>query len=283
VRPRTYGEVVRYLTGHFFKPLHNAPIDQITRRDVAARLTKITLENGNITASRARIALSGFYVWAMGQGLAESNPVIGTTQPQEGKPRERVLDDAELAAIWRAAGDDAYGKVVKLLILTGCRRQEVGGMRWSELDLEKGSWSLPPERTKNGRAHVLPLMPLALKIIQSVQERVTRDHLFGTRSSGGFSDWGHAKADLDQRLGTTVRPWRLHDLRRTCASRLCDLGVAPHVVETILNHQSGHRGGVAGIYNRSNYANEVRAALALWSDYLRTLVEGGERKVITIR
>ena len=278
VRPRTYGEIVRYLTGHFFKPLHNAPIDQITRKDVAARLTKITLENGSITASRARIALSGFYVWAMGQGLAELNPVIGTTQPQEGKPRERVLDDGELAAIWRAAGDDAYGKVVKLLILTGCRRQEVGGMRWSELDLEKGSWSLPPERTKNGRAHMLPLMPLALSIIELVPRH--RDHLFGTRSAGGFSDWGHARAALDQRL--TVKPWRLHDLRRTCATRLCDLGVAPHVVETILNHQSGHRSGTAGIYNRSSYANEVKAALALWSDYLRTLVEGGERKVITI-
>jgi integrase len=282
VRPRTYGEVVRYLTGHFFKPLHNAPIDQITRKDVAARLTKITLENGSITASRARIALSGFYVWAMGQGLAESNPVIGTTQPQEGKPRDRVLDDGELAAIWRAAGDDAYGKVIKLLILTGCRRQEVGGMRWSELDLEKGSWSLPPERTKNSRAHMLPLMPLALKIIQSVPERGARDHLFGSRSSGGFSDWGHARADLDQHLGATVRPWRLHDLRRTCATRLCDLGVAPHVVEQLLNHVSGHKGGVAGIYNRSSYANEVKAALALWADHVHAITERTKPKVISM-
>jgi integrase len=281
VRTRTYGEVVRYLTGHFFKPLHNAPIDQITRKDVAARLTKITLENGSITASRARIALSGFYVWAMGQGLAESNPVIGTTRPQEGKARDRVLDDGELAAIWRAAGDDAYGKVIKLLILTGCRRQEVGGMRWNEIDLEKGMWSLPSERVKNGRAHTLPLTPLALSIIESVPRRVDRDHLFGSRSSGGFSDWGHARADLDQRL--TVRPWRLHDLRRSLATRLCDLGIAPHIVEQILNHQSGHRGGIAGVYNRSSYANEVKAALALWADHVRALVEGGERKVIAIR
>jgi integrase len=281
VRARTYGEIVRYLTGHFFKPLHNAPIDQITRKDVAARLTKITLENGSTTASRARIALSGFYVWAMGQGLAELNPVVGTTQPQEGKPRERVLADGELAAIWRAAGDGDYGKVVRLLILTGARRAEVGGMRWSEI--ENGTWSLPSERVKNGRAHTLPLTPLAQSIIETVPRRVDRDHLFGTRSSGGFSDWGHARADLDARLGGQVGPWRLHDLRRTAATRLCDLGVAPHVVEQILNHQSGHRGGVAGIYNRSSYANEVKAALALWSDYLRTLVEGGERKVIALR
>jgi integrase len=191
-----------------------------------------------------------------------------------------VLDDSELAAIWRAAGDDAYGKVIKLLILTGCRRQEIGGMRWSELDLEKGSWTLPPERTKNGRAHILRLMPLALKIIQSAPERVARDHLFGSRSSSGLSDWGHAKADLDQRLGATVKPWRLHDLRRTYATRLCDLGVAPHVVEQLLNHASGHKGGVAGIYNRSNYANEVRAALALWADHIATITGNGERKVL---
>lgn len=277
VRPRTYAEIVRYLTGNFFKPLHNVPIDQITRKDVAARLTKITLENGSITASRARIALSGFYVWAMGQGLAEANPVIGTTRPLEGKPRERVLDDGELAAIWKACDDDAFGKVIRLLILTGARRAEVGGMRWSEIDLEKGTWSLPSERVKNGRAHTLPLTPLALSIIESVPRRVGRDHLFGTRSDGGLSHW-HQKAELDQRL--TIKPWRVHDLRRTLATRLCDLGIAPHIVEQILNHQSGHRGGVAGIYNRSSYANEVKAALALWSDHIRTLVEGGERKVV---
>jgi integrase len=280
VRPRTYGEIVRYLTGHFFKPLHGVPIDQITRKDVAARLTKITVENGSITASRARIALSGFYVWAMGQGLAETNPVIGTTRPQEAKPRERVLGDAELAAIWEACDDSAFGRAVRLLILTGARRAEVGGMRWSELDLAKGTWSLPSERVKNGRQHTLPLTPLALSIIESVPRRVGRDHLFGIRSDSGLSYW-HQKAELDQRLA--IKPWVLHDLRRSSATRMCDLGVAPHVVEQILNHQSGHRGGVSGIYNRSSYANEVKAALALWSDHVRAITEGGARKVVAMR
>jgi integrase len=104
--------------------------------------------------------------------------------------------------------------------------------------------------------------------------------LFGTRSDGGLSHW-HQKAKLDQHL--TIKPWRVHDLRRTLATRLCDLGIAPHVVEQILNHQSGHRAGVVGIYNRSSYANEVRAALALWADHIRTLVESGERKVVPMR
>jgi integrase len=281
VRPRTYGEIVRYLTGHFFKPLHNIPIDQITRKDVAARLTKITLENGSITASRARIALSGFYAWAMGQGLAEANPVIGTTRPQEAKPRERVLNDDELAQVWKACGDDAFGKVIRLLVLTGARRAEVGGMRWSELDFERGTWAIPAERVKNGRQHTLPLTSLAISIIESVPRRVGRDHLFGTRSDGGLSHW-HAKAELDQRV--TIKPWRVHDLRRTLATRLCDLGVAPHVVEQILNHQSGHRAGIVGVYNKSVYANEVRAAMALWSDHIHTLIEGGgERKILPMQ
>jgi integrase len=281
VRPRTYGEIVRYLTGHFFKPLHNIPIDQITRKDVAARLTKITLENGSITASRARIALSGFYAWALGQGLAEANPVIGTTSAQEAKPRERVLDDGELAAIWKACDDDAFGKVIRLLILTGARRAEVGGMRWSELDFERGTWTIPAERVKNGRQHTLPLTPFAISIIESVPRRVGRDHLFGTRSDGGLSHW-HAKAEqLDRRL--TIKPWRIHDLRRSLATRLCDLGVAPHVVEQILNHQSGHRAGIVGVYNKSRYEREVVTALSMWTDHILTLVKGGERKVVSLQ
>jgi integrase len=194
-----------------------------------------------------------------------------------------VLDDSELAAIWRAAGDDAYGKIIKLLMLTGCRRQEVGGMRWGELDPERGVWTIPASRTKTGRQHILSLPPLAADIIENVPRRVARDHLFGTRSLGGFSDWGHGKAALDRLLGEAVGAWRIHDLRRTCATRMADLGVAPHIIEAVLNHHSGHRAGVAGIYNRSSYDREVRAALAMWADHVRALVDGGARKIVPIR
>jgi integrase len=282
IRPRTHGALAAYLTGSYFKPLHGMPVDTVTRKDVAARLVAITREHGSIVAARARGALSTFYVWAMGNGLAEANPIIGTLKPKGAEPRERVLEDRELAHIWRAAGDDAYGKVIRLLALTGCRRQEIGGLRWDELNFERGTLTIPAERTKNKREHILPLPSLAMEIIQSVPRRVGRDHLFGTRSPDGLSHW-HAKADLDQCLGNAVRPWRLHDLRRTLATRLCDLGVAPHVVEQILNHQSGHRAGVVGTYNRSRYEREVRAAMALWNDHVRALVESGERKIVPIR
>jgi integrase len=281
VQGNTYRELDRYLTGPYFKPLHAMPVDGITRRDVAARITKITADNSNIVADCARGALSALYAWAMGQGLADANPVIGTNRPDKVRPRERALSDAEIAALWRACSDDALGKVVKLLLLSGARRAEVCGMRWSELDMETGLWRLPGERTKNKRAHTLPLPPLALDIIATVPRVLGRDHLFGERSERGFTYW-ETKRDLDARLGDTVKPWRAHDLRRTAATGMADIGVQPHVIEAVLNHVSGHKAGVAGIYNRSSYEREVKNALALWADHVRTLVEGGERKVIPL-
>jgi integrase len=215
----------------------------------------------------------------MGNGLAEVNPIIGTLKPQDAEPRSRVLSDEELAAIWHASGNDAYGRVIKLLILTGARRGEIGGMRWSELDLDRAIWTIPPQRTKNKKPHALPLMASTLDIIAGVPRRVSRDHLFGTRSAVGLRHW-HAKASLDERLGEALGPWRLHDIRRSVATRMADLGVMPHVIEAVLNHHGDHRGGVSGIYNRSSYERDVKAALALWDDHVRTLVEGIERKIL---
>jgi integrase len=284
VRPRTYKEVVRYLRGGaFFKSLQTTPVDQVRRRDVASCLTKIVNNNGSTTAIRAKSALSAFYVWAVGNGLSETNPVIGTVLPEASRPRDRVLSDDELRAIWRALDDGTgFGTIIRLLILLAARRGEVGGMRWSELDLERGVWALPAARSKNGRAHSLPLPPLALSIIESVPRRADRDQLFGSRSSDGLTHW-HAKAELDRRLAGRVQPWRLHDLRRSAATRMADLGVQPHIIEALLNHYSGHRAGVAGTYNRSPYEREVKAALALWADHVQALVDGTERKVVALR
>jgi integrase len=282
VRFNTYRELKRFLTSLHFKPLHAMPIDQITRRDVAMRLTKITAENGSISARRARAILSALYAWAMGNGLAEINPVIGTLNPENAKPRERVLSDSEITALWRACSDDAFGKIVKLLLLTGCRRMEICGLRWSEIDMESGFLRLPPERTKNKRPHLLPLPPMALDIVASIPHMVERDHLFGERSDLGFTQWG-AKRDLDARLAGKVAEWTLHDLRRTCATRMADIGIAPHIIEAVLNHVSGHKVGVAGIYNRSSYEREVKAALVRWADHVRALLEGGEKKIVPLR
>ena len=168
VRPRTLRELKRYLFGSFFKPLHGMPVDTVTRRDIAARLVAITREHGAIVAVRARAALSTFFVWGMQMGIVENNPIIGTIQPKGGKPRDRTLSDTEVAAIWRGCEDDDYGRIVRLLILLGPRRSEVGGMCWREFDLESARWTLPASRSKNSRAHTLPLMPMALNIIKDV-------------------------------------------------------------------------------------------------------------------
>jgi integrase len=278
--PRTFTEVERYLTDpRYFGPLHRLPVDTITRRDIAARVVVIMRESGNPTAARARGALSAFYSWAMRMGLCESNPTIGSVAPALGSGRDRVLTDDELRRVWLACGDDEYGKIVRLLIATGCRRAEIGDMAHSELDLERGTFTIAAARAKNRRAHVLPLLPMMRAIIASVPRLVSRDQLFGARSHG-FTSWVQAKAALDRRSG--IADWLVHDLRRTVATRMADLGVQPHVIEQILNHQSGHKRGPAGVYNRSSYEREVRAALAVWEDHLRVLVAGGERRVVHI-
>ena len=146
---------------------------------------------------RARAALWALFAWAIDQGLAEANPVVGTSQPAALRPRERVLSDAELIAVWKACGEDDFGRMTRLLVLTACRRQEVGGMRWSELDPERGVWAIPGERTKNGRTHTLPLPPLAWEIIEATPHRAGIDLLFGRGGPQGYVGFDKVKKALD--------------------------------------------------------------------------------------
>ena len=274
VRARTLREVERYLRGPHYKPLHAMPLANIARKDVAACLARIEGRNGKVTAARARTTLSAFYVWALGRGLADVNPVVGTDNPNKGsKARERVLSDAELVAVWKACRDGSgYGRIVKLLALLGCRREEVGGMRWSELDLDVAAWAIPAARCKNDREHVLPLPPATLAILTEIERVPGRDHLFGGAADRGFQRWSASKRELDKRCGVT--DWTVHDIRRTVATGMADIGIAPHIIEAVLNHQSGHKRGPAGVYNRSKYAAEVKSALERWAAHLEALVDG---------
>ena len=188
-----------------------------------------------------------------------------------------MLDDAELAKVWNACADDDYGKSIRLLILTGQRLREVGEMSWSELQ-EWPIWRIPGSRTKNGREHVLMLPPMAWQIIETVPRRDWNDHLFG-RSNQGFTGWSARKALLDQKV--KIPPWVVHDLRRSVATGLADLKVEPHVIEALLNHVSGHKRGVAGVYNRSTYALQTRNALAMWADHIASITQQTERKILS--
>jgi integrase len=279
IKPRSL-ELLRYylLEGPHLKPLLSTPIDRITRKDVAARLLAADKNSGTPSAISLRSATSSLFSWAMSTGLVEANPVVGAFKPDTPKSRDRVLSGGELAAIWRGLADDDYAKVIKLLILTGCRRAEVGGMRWTEFDLDAGAWTLPKERSKNGLAHTLALTPSMRSIIDSVPRRERFDILWGYRN--GFTSWVQGKQALDALLG--LPHWTHHDVRRSVATGMADIGVQPHIIEEILNHKSGHKRGPAGIYNRSSYSNEVRRAMELWSDHVTALVEGRKSKIVQL-
>jgi integrase len=290
LRAKSFTEMSRYLKQHW-KPLHAIPINGIRRSDVAGQLTKITREHGTTAAARARAALSGLFTWAMGEGIdIDQNPVIGTNRPPEPKARERVLSDDEIADIWRACRDDDYGRIIKLLLLTGARRDEIGGLSWQEVDPTGASIILPASRTKNSRPHLIPLAPTALSIIREISPRSGRSHLFGEgpidkgKAHGGFLGWSKAKRALDQRIQAhrnavgdkNGSSWRVHDLRRTASTGMGQIGVLPHVIEAVINHASGYKRGVAGIYNRAKYEPEVRAALELWADHVTSIVFAAE-------
>jgi integrase len=285
LRPNTYNADKRYLTQHW-KPLHKVPVHAITRREVAARLTEIVQQHGATSAARARGALSAFFAWAIREGIAEANPVVGTNDPAVGiESRDRVLSPDEIRIIWNCCRDDDFGTIVKLLMLTGARRDEIGGLRWHEIDLDRGMLHIPGDRTKNRRPLVLTLAPLALSILKSVPRREGREFVFGGRG-GAFSAWSYSTLALLARIsegeGKALAPWRLHDIRRSVATQMADIGVQPHIVEAVINHV-GHKAGVAGTYNRATYEREIKSALALWADHIRSVVECGERKVMPLQ
>ena len=154
-------------------------------------------------------------------------------------------------------------------------------MAWSEFDLKAGTWRLPPERSKNGKAHTIVLPKSALEILASIPRSEERDHLFGARDVG-FTAWGYAKAELDRRLGDKVRPWKIHDVRRTVATGMANIGIEPHIIEAVLNHYSGHRSGIAGIYNLATYPAQVKAALERWNQHIIAMVKGRKSNVVAL-
>jgi integrase len=280
MKPRSLEEVERHLTNHA-GPLAKLRLAEIDRRTIALRLAEIEEASGPVARNRVRSTLSAFFAWAITEGFIETNPVSGTAKADEGGSRERVLTESELAEVWAALEDDQFGDIVRLLILTAQRREEIGGLRWSEVDFERGVIALPPARTKNKRLHELPLSSAARAILERQPRRKGRALIFG-HGPGPFSGWSDCKARLDERLlerrqavdpkAKPLPDWRIHDLRRTTATILAEkLAVLPHVIEAILNHVSGHRAGVAGIYNRATYAKEMREALEQWAHHVEAI------------
>jgi integrase len=275
VRPKSLIAMQMYLSGpRYFPNMHKLLLHTVTRDHIAPNLTRIAANSGTASSSRSRAILSSFFAWCMTEGMCASNPVLLTAPPDENESRERVLTNAELVAIWNACGGaDDYSKIVRLLILTGARRQEIGGLRWSEVDFEEGTVTIPAERAKNGRTHIMRVPEAALAIIRSVPRREGRDQLFGERGDG-YRIWAHAKAKLDERLGASVQAWTVHDIRRTFATYCGDvIKVDPHVVEALLNHVA-KKTRDAQTYNRATYSDERADALESWAKHVANLVAG---------
>jgi integrase len=241
-------------------------LDRITRADVATEISGIAKKSGPSAANHARATLSAFYRWAIGEGLCDENPVVGTNTQAQNGPRERSLTDAEAAAVWLAAPENDYGRILKLLLLTGCRRNEIGSLQWSEIDPVARTITIPKERAKNGREHIVPVCNDAMAIIEAVPRR-DRELVFGI-GRGGYAGWAKGKIALDKAV-KLKEPWTLHDIRRTVRTGMGMLGVLPHVAEAALNHLPPK---LIRTYDRNTYAAEKRAALDLWANYLKVAI-----------
>ena len=281
VTPATFRDMTRYFESHW-KPLRGRPADAIALPDVAARLQDIIAENGRVAASRARSYLKAAYAWGMGEGLVNRNPVVGSNVPDKDVPsRDRVLSDTELRMVWQASsGADDYSKIVRLLILLGNRRQEIGSLRWDEIDFDLGTITVPGSRTKGGSTLVLTLPDMALDILHSIERRAGNDFVFGG-SKVGFASWSKAAADLRARITEPMAPFVLHDIRRSFRSGLGALGVAPHVAERVIGHSVGKK--VQKTYDRFAYTREMADALLKWEAHVTAVVEGRKAKVVPLK
>jgi integrase len=266
--------------------LRDKPLPQITRADIRDVLTPV--RDRPATARKLFAILRRMFTWAISEGDLEVSPLVGMEAPPAPPSRDRWLEDWELALIWRAAGGLGYpfGPFVRLLILTGARREEAAALPWDELRQGEAMWSLPAERAKNGLASGIPLSSRAVDEISTLAKRKgkadkwpRRGLLFTTTGETSVSGYSRAKKRLDAKIaklndGDSLAHWKLHDLRRTLATGMQRLGVRFEVTEAILNHVSGSRSGVAGVYQRHDWALEKRAALQAWSDHIERLLSG---------
>jgi integrase len=278
LRPRSLIEIRRHLLVQA-KPLHRLPLAEIDRRAVSKLVSAIADEAGPVAANRVGSTIAAMFAFMIREGWIDANPAATLNKRPE-TPRSRVLTDDEIRKIWAAtSGTDQHASIIRLLLLTGCRREEIGGLRWSEIDFDKALIVLPPERTKTKREHLVPLSAMAIEIIEAQPRREGRDYVFGD-GPHGYKGFSQGKAELDARAKIGP-PWVIHDLRRTVSTRMNGEGIAqPHIVERILGH---HQGGIAAVYNKSSYLREMTLALALWTERVAAIVEDRPSKVISLR
>jgi integrase len=265
------------------KPLSEIDADTVFRLVEEVRHKGVPgLERRSAAASESRsramhAVLSKMLNWLTQKRRIAVSPMAALKRPPPSRARDRVLSDQEIIAFWRSADEATppFGALLKLLLLTGARLNEVARMEVAELSDDGATWTIPGSRTKNRRTHVMPLSPLARAILTGVKRMPECRFVFSTNQQTPVSGFSKTKRRLDDKM-KDVAAWRLHDLRRTCATGMAEIGVPPHIVELCLNHVSGARAGVAGTYNRSVQMAERRAALERWADHVAGLVGNSE-------
>jgi integrase len=269
------------------------PLVEITGDDIHFLIDEVRehavpgLHNRNPGESeaRARMAytvISALFTWLVGKRRLTVNPCIGLSRPGVSPARDRTLSNAEIIKFWVATESARipFGQILRLALLTGCRLQEIADAMRSEFKDDFAVWEIPPSRTKNRRRHVIELPPLARAILASVPTD-GGDRIFSWGDGKRITGFSRDKAKLDRAMG--IPAWKIHDLRRSFASGLAEIGVSPHVIEACLSHVSGHKAGVAGTYNISTYAAERKVVLQRWATHIENLISGKSSKVIPLR
>ncbi len=292
MRPDYFNETKRTLDRDVKAALGSRPIREITRRDVRELLEAIVDRGSPSHANHVLAYTRAMLNWAVSNDLIEANPCHGLMMPAPKVERDRALSDDETRLFWLACDKIGwpFRQLFQLLLLTGQRRDELAQATWPEFDLDKAIWTLPGERVKNAKAHLVHLSPLAVAILRELPTIGTKGFVFTTTGATPTSGFSHGadrlraamlelvKAELAAAGGTAeeiekakIEPFTLHDLRRTAATGMAGLRIAPHVVDRILNHVSGTIKGVAAIYNRHAYEDEREAALETWSRHVESL------------
>ena len=259
-------------------------IDSIRRRDIIDLVEDVAASGRGYHANRTCAVLSKFFAWLVARDALAVSPVTGVERPHKEKIRSRILTDDELRALWLACGHEgASGEAIRLMILTGARRGEVGEMPRREVDQDHQLWNLPAERTKNGQSHTIPLSRQAWTLIGARPRFADCNFVFSADGKRAVNNWDEVKHRISAKAGITASSWRLHDLRRTCASGMQKLGVQVPVIEKALNHISGTFRGIVGVYQQHDYADQVAIAFQRWADRVEEIVGGKPAKVVKLR
>ena len=280
-RPSTAKEVERVFNVYVLPRWSRRPLSSITPADVDNLLEDRIAAGHGYMANRLLAHVRKFFNWCIERRWLSASPAAGLKSPVKEQARDRVLSKDEIVEFWSGCDELGwpFGPALKLLLLTGQRRDEVARMQWSHLDLEEGLWTLPKQETKADRQHEVPLSPMALEIIKAVPRN--GDFVFTTTGRTPISGFSKIKVRLDGLSSLTA--WRLHDLRRTAASSMAEIGIAPHVIEKVLNHATGQISGVAAVYNRHAYRREKSDALNAWSRALGEIIGQNQDNVVDLR